>query len=145
MILLDVNVLLYAHREDAPDHPAFRDWLASMLGSEAAYGFSDLILSSFIRVATHPRVFDPPTPMKHALAFAEAIRERPNAVQIAPGPRHWQIFTRLCGVSGVKGNLVPDAYLAALAVESGSEWITTDRDYARFPGLRWRHPLESGR
>ena len=60
---------------------------------------------------------------------------------IAPGPRHWGIFAGLCRTTGVRGNLVPDAYLAALAIESGSEWISTDRDYARFPGLRWRHPL----
>jgi hypothetical protein len=143
MILLDVNVLLYAHREDAPDHPRYREWLGSTLASEAAYGISDLVLSGFIRVATHPRVFDPPSPMRGALAFAEAVRDRPNAVPIAPGPRHWPIFLRLCRIAGVKGNLVPDAYCAALAIESGSEWITTDRDYARFPGLRWRHPLES--
>ncbi len=61
--------------------------------------------------------------------------------QDAPGPRHWEIFVRLCRAVRVKGNLVQDAYLAALAIESGSEWITTDRDYSRFPGLRWRHPL----
>ena len=58
-----------------------------------------------------------------------------------PGPRHWEIFIRLCRAARVNGNLVPDAYLAALAIESGSEWITTDRDYSRFPGLRWRHPF----
>ncbi len=61
---------------------------------------------------------------------------------VSPGERHWEIFSRLCRQTGVKGNLVPDAYLAALAIESGSEWITTDRDYVRFPGLRWRRPLD---
>ena len=60
---------------------------------------------------------------------------------VAPGPRHWRLFTDLCRVAGAKGAIVADAYLAALAIESGSDWITTDRDYARFPGLRWRHPL----
>ena len=73
--------------------------------------------------------------------FAAALRDRSNAVLVAPGPRHWTIFERLCTESGARGNLVPDAYHAALAIESGSEWITTDRDYGRFPGLRWRHPL----
>jgi uncharacterized protein len=63
---------------------------------------------------------------------------------LAPGPRHWEIFVRLCAAAGVRGSLVPDAYLAALAIESGSEWITTDRDFRRFPGLRLRHPLEAG-
>ena len=70
------------------------------------------------------------------------LRSKPNAVPVAPGERHWTIFERLCGTAGARGDLVPDAYFAALAIESGSEWITTDRDYSRFPGLRWRHPLD---
>jgi toxin-antitoxin system PIN domain toxin len=94
-----------------------------------------------VRVATHPRIFDPPASTAAALAFADALRSQPNAVLVAPGSRHWEIFGRLCRSAGAKGNLVPDAYLAALAIESGSEWITTDRDFSRFPGLRWRHPL----
>lgn len=94
-----------------------------------------------MRVATHPRAFSPPAPIDEALAFADALRAEPNAVLLAPGPRHWEIFERLCTASGAKGNLVADAYLAALAVETGSERITTDRDFSRFPGLRWRHPL----
>jgi hypothetical protein len=62
---------------------------------------------------------------------------------LSPGPRHWQIFTGLCAETGARGNLIPDAYLAALAIETGSEWITTDGDYRRFPGLRLRHPLDA--
>lgn len=141
MILVDVNVLVYAHREDTPDHAAYRGWLREAVGSEASYGMSDIVLNGFLRVVTHPRVFRVPSPMKVALAFARALRERSNCVLVAPGARHWGVFTTLCDTTGVKGNLVADAYLAALAIESGSEWITTDRDYSRFPGLRWRHPL----
>ncbi len=103
---------------------------------------SELVLSGFLRVVTHPRVFDPPAPITDALGFCAAVRNQPNCTSLAPGPRHWDIFTDLCREAGAKGNLVPDAYLAALAIESGSEWITTDRDFSRFPGLRWRHPLE---
>lgn len=88
-------------------------------------------------------MFSPPTPVERALDFAEALRAQRNAVELAPGRRHWDIFTGLCRELGLRGNLVADAYLAALAIETGSEWITTDRDYARFPGLVWRHPLES--
>lgn len=99
------------------------------------------MLAGFLRIVTHPRVFTPPTPLARALEFVEALRGQPNAVPVAPGARHWQIFGRLCRESGARGNLVADAYLAALSVESGSEWITTDRDYSRFRGLRWRHPL----
>lgn len=141
MLLVDVNVLVYAHRTDAADHPRYRQWLESQLGSDAAYGMADLVLSGFIRVVSHPRVFREPTPLEAALRFTAAIRDRSNCVNVVPGPRHWEIFTRLLRESEAKGNLVSDAYLAALAMESGSEWITTDRDYARFKGLRWRHPL----
>lgn len=142
MILFDVNVLVYAHRVDSTDHTLYRDWLNGQLNGEAAYGVSELVLSGFMRVVTHPRIFDPPSPLSAALSFARDIREQPNAVVIKPGPRHWSIFTDLCRSVDARGNLIPDAYLAALAIESGSLWVTTDRDYSRFPGLRWRHPLQ---
>jgi uncharacterized protein len=90
----------------------------------------------------YPRVFDPPSPLEDALRFVERIKRLRNYVEIRPGPRHWDIFVNLCRCANARGNLVPDAYLAALAIESGSEWITTDRDYGRFPDLRWRDPLE---
>ena len=141
MILIDVNVLVYAYRADAPGHAALRDWLEGLINSDQAYGFSDLVLSGFLRIVTHPRVFNPPSDLASALAFTQTIRNQPNAVRVAPGQRHWDIFKGLCETAGVKGNLVPDAYLAAMAIESGSEWISTDRDYSRFPGLKWRHPL----
>lgn len=101
---------------------------------------SDLVLSGFLRVVTHPRVFTDPTPPEDARSFVDALRGAPNCVATNPGPRHWGIFVGLCEAAGARGNLVPDAYLAALAVESGSEWVTTDRDFSRFPGLKWRHP-----
>jgi predicted nucleic acid-binding protein len=75
------------------------------------------------------------------LKFCTFLREQPNAVLITPGERHWAIFTDLCTRAKVRGDLAADAFLAAMAIESGCEWITIDRDYARFPGLRWRHPF----
>lgn len=141
MLLTDVNVLVYAHRTDAPNHAAYRKWLEELINSDQAYGFSNLVLSGFLRVVTHPRVFSPPSDLASAFAFTQGFRSQPNAVQVTPGLRHWDIFKSLSEAANVKGNLVPDAYLAALAIESGSEWITTDRDYSRFPGLKWRHPL----
>ena len=137
----DVNVLVYAHREETPDHAAYRSWLEQVVNSDQAFGMSDMILSGFLRIVTHPRILNPPSSSKIAWAFVSEIRNRPNCVPISSGPRHWDIFARLCSESGVKGNLIPDAYLAALAIESGCEWVTTDSDYARFHGLRWRHPL----
>lgn len=143
MILTDVNVLVYAHREDAPNHAAFKAWLEAEINSDKAFGLSELVLSGFLRVVTHPRVFNPPSELATALAFVAQLREQPNCVLVQPGPRHWDIFQRLCTEAGVKGNLVPDAYLAALAIESGCEWITTDGDFSRFPDLTWRHPLSA--
>jgi len=141
MVLLDVNVLVYAHRQDAPNHQAYFNWLEALVNSDQAYSLSDLVLSSFIRVVTHPRVFSPPSTTSQALTFVQELRTQPNCVVVMPGERHWDIYCRLCQEAEVKGNLVPDAYLAALAIESGSEWSTTDRDYSRFPGLHFRHPL----
>ena len=99
------------------------------------------VLSGFLRVVTHPRVFTTPSPIRLALDFARQVREQANCQVIAPGFRHWQIFTGLCQSISATGNLVPDVWFAALAIESGCEWVTTDRDYQRFPGLRWRHSL----
>lgn len=136
-----MNVLVYAFHEGAPNHGRFREWLATAAASEEPFGISELVLSGFIRVATHPRVFSPPAPIERALDFVNVLKAQQNAVVVSPGLRHWVIFERLCIASDAKGNIVADAYLAALAIESGSEWITTDRDFSRFPGLRWRHPL----
>ncbi len=141
MRLIDVNVLVYAFRTDAREHDAYAAWLEELVNSDEAYAVSDLILSGFLRVVTHPRVFTPPTPVPTALAFVDMFRCQPSAVPIQPGARHWDIFTRICRAVSARGNLVPDAFLAALAIESGSEFITTDGDYGRFRDLRWRHPL----
>lgn len=141
MRLVDVNVLVYAFREAAPEHVAHRAWLDALVRSDEAYAVSDHVLSGFVRIVTHPRIFHPPAPIDAALGFANAFRTQPNAVLIAPGVRHWDIFQRLCREASPKGNLVADAWLAALAIESGSELVTTDRDFARFPDLRWCHPF----
>lgn len=141
MILPDVNVLVYAHRQESDRHDEYRTWLEEVWKSPSSYAVSDIVLAGCLRVLTHHRVFDPPTPFKTAVAFVEQVRSHPNAVTIRPGRRHWTLFLELCRQSDARGNLIPDAYLAALAIESGSELMTTDRDFARFDGLRWRHPL----
>lgn len=105
------------------------------------FAVCDLVLSAFLRVITHPRIFNPPANFDRALDFANALRASPRAVVVAPGSRHWGIFLELCASAHARGNLVADAYLAALAIESGCEWVTTDGDFARFPGLRWRRPF----
>jgi toxin-antitoxin system PIN domain toxin len=142
VILADVNVLIYAFREDAPGHKGYRDWLRQQVAAPEAFGVSELVLSGAVRILTHPQVFTPATPIKSALEFAESLRAQPNCVVLSPGDRHWEIFSDLCVRTNARGNLVVDAYHAALAIEHGCEWITTDRDFTRFPGLRWRHPLQ---
>jgi len=142
MLLPDVNILVYAHREESPGHPRFSAWLEDLINGDETFGVSELVCSGFLRVVTHPRIFVRPTELEDALAFVGAIRSQPNCAVITPGPRHWQIFSDLCTRSRARGALIPDAYFAALAIESGSEWITSDGDFARFPGLRWRRPFD---
>jgi len=138
---MDVNVLIYAHREDAARHPEFREWLEQTLSAPSSFAFSDHILSGFLRVVTHPKVFSVPTPLARALEFTTMIRTHPKAIALQPGYSHWNIFSTLCRETNAKGNLIADAYLAALAIENDCEWISTDHDFTRFKGLKWRHPL----
>jgi toxin-antitoxin system PIN domain toxin len=141
MRAVDVNVLVYAHRSDVDRHADYRAWLGTARTADEPLGVSDLVLSGFVRVVTHPRVFRDPTPLPTALRFAAAVRGSPAAVPLVPRERHWSIFERLCGVADARGNLVPDAYLAALAIEHGATWMTADRGFARFADLRVGDPL----
>jgi toxin-antitoxin system PIN domain toxin len=141
VIICDVNVLVYAFREDAHEHARYASWLNDQVSAQSAYGVSTSVLSGFVRVVTHPRIFSEPATMDAALDFCHTLLDHPNAVTLTPGPRHWSIFDGLCRQAHARGNLVPDAFLAALAIEHGAELITTDRDFARFSDLRWRHPL----
>ncbi len=141
MRCVDVNVLVHAHRPETDRHAAYRAWLDASRTDDEPLGLSGAVLSGFLRVVTHPRVFREPTPLAAALAFADALRSSPAAVPVEPGERHWPIFTRLCRDVDARGNVVPDAYLAALAIEHGATWYTADRGFARFSDLRWSHPL----
>ena len=140
MILPDANVLVYALRSDALQHALCRQWLDEVVNGPAAYGMSPAVLASVVRLATHARVFARPEPLDHVFRFCNTLLEQPHCRVITPGPRHWRIFVDLCRSAAAAGNLVQDAWLAALAIESGCEWITFDRDFARFDGLRWRTP-----
>jgi toxin-antitoxin system PIN domain toxin len=141
VILPDVNVLLYAFRSDSVDHTRYRSWLDGVVNGDEAYGMSPQVLSSVVRIATHPRIYAAPTRLEEALSFARVLLEQPTCTVVQPGPRHFSLFEDLCRRAAATGNLVQDAWLAALAVESGCEWISTDGDYARFAGLRWRRPF----
>jgi toxin-antitoxin system PIN domain toxin len=126
-----LNVLIYAFRVDSADHLNFRTWLSEPVNGVAAYGMAPQVLASVIRICTYPRIFTQPSSLDEVLAFCNVLLEAPNAL-INPQERHWSIFQSL---------LVPDDWLAALAIEAGCEWITTDGDFARFEGLKWRPPF----
>lgn len=140
MILPDVNVLIYAFRTDVPQYAICNPWLNEVVAGDSRFGISPLALSAVIRVTTDPRVYATPSSPAEAYAFADYLLAQPNCRIIEPGERHWDIFKRLCMETRTAGRRVTDAWYAALAIESGCEWITFDRDFARFPGLKWRTP-----
>jgi len=141
LILPDVNVLIYALRFDSKDHARYKTWLEDVVNGPAAYGMSPQVLASVIRICSHPKIFAQPSEMEELLAFSGALLSQPNVRVVTPADRHWQLFSKLCVDAKATGNLVQDAWNAALAIETGCEWITTDQDYSRFPGLKWRTPF----
>jgi toxin-antitoxin system PIN domain toxin len=140
MILADVNVLIYAFRKDVPQHAVCRPWLDGVVSGEARFGMTRLALSAVVRITTDPRIFKEPSTAEEAFHFCDNLLGQPHCDAVEPGERHWDIFHRLCRDTGTTGRRVTDAWFAALAIEWGCEWITMDRDYARFPGLRWSEP-----
>ena len=142
MILLDVNVLVYACRRDAERHDEYHRWLTTTLADTAPVGIAPESLAAVVRITTHPRLWKVPLTVEEALTFTTAVRGAPTVHDVLPSPAHWDTFSRLCRDTNARGNLVTDAWLAALAVDQGCTLITTDRDFARFRELRWKHPLE---
>jgi hypothetical protein len=141
MMLPDVNVLIYAFREDASQSPMCRTWLNSVILGDAQFAVSRLTLSALVRITTNHRSYSVPSTLEEAFGFCEDLLSQPHCQVVEPGERHWSIFERLCVEGDVRGPRVTDAYFAALAIEWGCEWITLDRDYARFPGLKWSAPV----
>lgn len=142
MISCDVNVLIYAHNVDDPRHAEYATWLRAAVNGDRPFGLSSLVAGAFLRIVTHPKVLVNPLDVEQALAAIEPLRTAPAVVAMDPGPRHWSLFAELCRKVSARGNTVPDAYLAALAIEHDAEWYSADRGFARFPGLRHRHPLD---
>ena len=140
MILPDVNVLIYAFRKEVPQHEVCRKWLDGVVLGDERFGISRLALSAVARITTHRRSYAIPSPIEDAFGFCEDLLNQPHCQVVEPRERHWDIFKRLCAETDTRGAMITDAWYAALAIEWGCEWITLDRDYARFPGLRWRLP-----
>lgn len=143
MLLADVNVFLYARRRESERHEEHRAWLERSLAGPEPFGVSEIVLAAFVRIVTNHRVYHEPTPPRAALEFCEQVLSAPLAVVVRPGPRHWSIFADLVRAVEARANVVPDAYLAALALEHGATWVSHDRGFARFPGLRLRPPLDA--
>ena len=140
MILPDVNVLINAFRPEMTEHARCRSWLQSVVDGNARFGISPLSLAAVVRVTTNRRTWRDPSSLADAFRFCHYLETQPHCQIVEPGGRHWHIFESLCVETDTRGPTVTDAWYAALAIEWGCEWITLDRDYARFPGLRWRPP-----
>ena len=142
MIAPDVNVLLYAFREDSERHAEYHVWLTDALNGAETVALFEPVLSAVLRIATHPAIFTPPSPRDAVEAFIDTCLAAPAAKAVRAEADHWELFRDLCRKADCRGNLIQDAYLAAMALEHRCTFVTTDGDYARFPELRWRHPLD---
>ncbi len=140
MLLLDVNVVLAAHRTDHPHHTVARPWLEDFCQGSRPFGVPSTVWASFLRLATNRRIFTIPTPVDEAFAYIEAVIAQPNHVGIEPRGRHLEHLRRTISAGHAAGELVPDAVLVAIAVEHGAGVASFDRDFARFPGIEWIEP-----
>ncbi len=137
MKLLDVNVLVYAHQREEVQHPFYSRWLSDVLDSDESIAVPEVVLCNFVRVVTLSRPWKKPSTTRDALAFCASLMAS-RCLVLQPGERHWRVFDRLCRASDARGNLINDAYLAAFAIDLDAEFVTADRDFAKFPGLTWR-------
>jgi hypothetical protein len=135
----DVNVLINAFRRDVSQHQVCRSWLDAVVLGQSTFAVSPLVLSAVVRVTTGAS-YPSRSSLEEAFGFCRDLIGQPNCRLIEPGERHWSIFERLCVETNTMGPRVTDAWFAALAIEHGCEWVTLDRDYARFPGLNWSTP-----
>jgi toxin-antitoxin system PIN domain toxin len=142
VIALDTNILVYARREESPFHGPARDLLLGLAAGAEPWALPWPCVYEFLRVVTHPRVFDPPTRLADALEDLESLIACPSLRLLGEGPGHLRHLGASLRGGGVAGNLVHDGYIAALLAEHGvRELLTVDRDFARFPGLRSRNPF----
>lgn len=140
MKLLDVNVVLAAHRDDHPDFNTARAWLDQTIAASTPFAIVDLVAGSFLRIATNRRIFSIPTPVDEAFSYLKALRAQPAHVMLAPGPGHIALLEQLCTSAEASGDLIADAQLAAIALEHACELVSFDRDFARFSELNWSRP-----
>lgn len=140
MKVLDVNVVLAAYRQDHPDHLVARPWLDGLVAGGDQFGVPWFVWWSFLRLASHPRVFPVPAPVEDCLAFVAAVRDEPGHVPAEAGPRHLACLQEACRRGEATADLLPDSVLAAVALEHGAAVVSFDRDVARFEGVDWIRP-----
>ena len=140
MQMPDVNVLIGAFRADSLLRARCVPWFEATLRNSSQLGLSPLILAAVIRVTTNHRTHSPPSRREDAIGFANDLLALPNTVKLEPGPRHWTIFTKLLDTADILGPATTDAWFAALAIEHDCTFVTLDRDFSRFPGLKWTNP-----
>lgn len=140
MLLADVNVLVYAHRPDSDYHSEARGWLESAVDSNSHFCSTEFILASVYRIVTNPRIYKPPTSQREALDYLHDLQSAPNYLGLVPGKRCFRIFEQLLVETKIVGSRSTDAFIAALAIEHDCTLYSFDKDFARFPGLKWRVP-----
>jgi uncharacterized protein len=141
VILIDANILLYAEDQASQRHEAARRWWDDQLSGNRPVCLCWSVLCAFIRIASNPRVFERPLSLDQAIGRVQSWLDQPCTRLIHPTERHWSVLQNLLVAGQASGNLAPDAHLAALAIEHGCDFFSTDTDFARFPQLRWRNPL----
>ena len=135
MLLLDVNVVVAAYREDLPQHELVSRWLEDLADQREPFTVPPTVWASFVRLVTNRRIFNPPTTVRQAFAFVDAVCARPNHLLVVPGPRHLELLKRVCEEGDATGDLVSDAVLAAIALEHDCIVASLDRDFARFASI----------
>jgi toxin-antitoxin system PIN domain toxin len=141
VILVDANLLIYAVDTDSPYHARASAWFADLLSGTTPVGLAWFVILTFLRITTRPGIMRRPQTPERALGFIDEWLAQPYVTQLGPGENHWPIFRNLLKTTGTAGNLVPDAHLAALAIEHGCTVYSTDHDFKRFPGVEHINPL----
>ena len=141
MKLLDANLLIYAYDSDSVQHKTARRWLEEAFSSPERIGLPVQSIAAFLRITTHRRLLSSRRSMEQAIAIVDSWLVLPQVEVLLPTDRHWPLMRQMLIEGSASGDLVTDAQLAAATVEVGGVLLTNDRDFSRFPGLRWNNPL----